>query len=1229
MSEAKYYLTILPETRELESGIRDAMSRAERGLKVAPKFDTSGAQRAGQDAGKGISRGVDTADPGKGLGRKLARNLGDGSALGKQYGSRLSAGIDSALSVAGGMAIAKVGSKISGALGSAMRAGFGRLTQIDSAQFKLKSLGNEASTVASVMQDATAAVKGTAFGLDAAATTAASAVAAGIKPGEQLTKYLSLTADTAAIAGTSLDEMGSIFNKVQGSGKAMTLELRQLADRGLPIFQWLQDEFHVSGDALQDMVAQGAVDSETFRRVIEKNIGGAAKGMGGSFVGSMANMKAAMSRFGAEVMGPIFKGVQPLATGLMGVFDKLTAAIKAPMGNVTTVVEQWAKGMSDKMQAWADGDGMKKVIDFFGRVGDSIKALATGGDSGKLGEIVQSFKNIGPSLQTAGSSFAAIGATLAAIGPEVLSSVLVPALQLAAGALKFMADNASWAVPTIVGLRVALFAHQAVLTAVAIGTKAYGVAMAVWSGITKAATAAQWLFNVALTANPIGLIIAAVVGLAVAIWAFFTKTEVGRQLWSKIWGGIKAAVHVFVEWFKNAAVPFIKAAWDMIAAGAMWLWHNVIEPVWEGIKTAIKFAIDFIKAEIQAWVAIFHFIEDVWRGLVDTAHAVWQGIVDKFTGVVNFVKELPGKITSAAKGMWDGIKDAFKSMINSLIDMWNGLADKMTFTVPDIPGVPRRGESVHPIPNIPRLATGGRISGPGTGTSDSILARIANGEFITNAAATARNLPLLQAINSGAPLWELIRALPRFAGGGLAAGLASEQNLQPNSILISRLVSKLFPQIKTIGGWRSQDAYPDHPSGRALDIMIPNYSSKDGVALGDSVMQFLMKNADALGVEYTIWRQTYRNTSGQSNLMEDRGSDTQNHMDHVHVTSKGGKPKGGVDTAPAGLSLPSGVNVSGLDGVGVPSGGSSALGSATSASGGSYRAATDDELKASSGKVDSARTSLRNADKAIEDKQYALDKAKRDLEILKGKKHTAAQLEDAEHRVQKAERDLADAIEKRGKVNDKLTDAEQADSDLRTKGKATKGKSKDGKGGGLDGSDLGKTFVSGMLESIGLDGSLFSNPFEWPTVKSALAGVNYLGNLLSGKGRDGEEGTTDSPGGFAGGVADSVGLGSLFKGLGSPIDGQDVGWSPQSGSPALAPGEFNPATVGGGSVAEGAVDAMSAFVPSAAQAAQGDQPAQVDNSINISGPVGMDPVALRSQIHSEQNARTRSTVRRV
>jgi hypothetical protein len=60
----------------------------------------------------------------------------------------------------------------------------------------------------------------------------------------------------------------------------------------------------------------------------------------------------------------------------------------------------------------------------------------------------------------------------------------------------------------------------------------------------------------------------------------------------------------------------------------------------------------------------------------------------------------------------------------------------------------------------------GYISGPGSGTSDSIMARLSNGEFVVNAAATARNLPLLNAINDNHPA----PTRAAFAGGGMVNG---------------------------------------------------------------------------------------------------------------------------------------------------------------------------------------------------------------------------------------------------------------------------------------------------------------------------------------------------------------------------------------------------------------------------------------------------------------------------
>lgn len=130
----------------------------------------------------------------------------------------------------------------------------------------------------------------------------------------------------------------------------------------------------------------------------------------------------------------------------------------------------------------------------------------------------------------------------------------------------------------------------------------------------------------------------------------------------------------------------------------------------------------------------------------------------------------------------------------------------------------------------------------------------------------------------------------------LPPSVGSEQNFQRDAIKLARAVHAAFPQVRTIGGWRPFDPFPDHPSGRAVDVMIPNYETSQGQALGTQIKDWLVANRVELNIDYLIWQQTYIPVSGQANRMEDRGSPTQNHFDHVHITTTGGGHPSGSET---------------------------------------------------------------------------------------------------------------------------------------------------------------------------------------------------------------------------------------------------------------------------------------------------------------------------------------------
>ncbi|GBF17371.1 peptidoglycan endopeptidase RipA precursor [Rhodococcus sp. Br-6] len=120
----------------------------------------------------------------------------------------------------------------------------------------------------------------------------------------------------------------------------------------------------------------------------------------------------------------------------------------------------------------------------------------------------------------------------------------------------------------------------------------------------------------------------------------------------------------------------------------------------------------------------------------------------------------------------------------------------------------------------------------------------------------------------------------------LPADKGTEAGAQVDAVRVMRIVNQMFPEITTIGGLRPGDSGA-HGAGRAVDIMIPDWQSPTGIELGDKIVAYFQTHKDALNVEDLIWQQRYWSGADWSD-MDDRGTPTENHYDHVHVTVAGG-----------------------------------------------------------------------------------------------------------------------------------------------------------------------------------------------------------------------------------------------------------------------------------------------------------------------------------------------------
>ena len=117
--------------------------------------------------------------------------------------------------------------------------------------------------------------------------------------------------------------------------------------------------------------------------------------------------------------------------------------------------------------------------------------------------------------------------------------------------------------------------------------------------------------------------------------------------------------------------------------------------------------------------------------------------------------------------------------------------------------------------------------------------------------------------------------------------IPTDPNLQPQAEAFRQEVAAKFG-ITNIGGYRAGDP-DDHGKGLAVDVMVPTNSE-----LGDQVAQYAIDNMDRAGISYVIWKQQFympvNNIYGPANTwnqMPDRGDDTANHNDHVHISFNG------------------------------------------------------------------------------------------------------------------------------------------------------------------------------------------------------------------------------------------------------------------------------------------------------------------------------------------------------
>jgi predicted transcriptional regulator len=232
-----------------------------------------------------------------------------------------------------------------------------------------------------------------------------------------------------------------------------------------------------------------------------------------------------------------------------------------------------------------------------------------------------------------------------------------------------------------------------------------------------------------------------------------------------------------------------------ILAAAIFLFRDQIIGAFVAVGDALNSAATAFARVIAAWVTTP--VANAWQWIVDT----FNSVVETLKGWVNTATQfITAWVTTPVANAWQWIKDAFQSVLDWIAEKWAAFKQSIGFGG-GAPAPAGGGGS--------GFAAGGLLGGRGSGTSDSNLAWVSRGEFITPARAVAQPgvLAFLEALRlSGGNLRDVLDGMGRFALGGLVAPTLPAAGFAGGGM---SHVTIQFPGLPEITGLRASSAVVD------------------------------------------------------------------------------------------------------------------------------------------------------------------------------------------------------------------------------------------------------------------------------------------------------------------------------------------------------------------------------------------------------------------------------------
>lgn len=574
---------------------------------------------------KGVGKAIESAfdGPSKSVGQKAGDTAGGG----------FSRGFSAKLGVISGVA-SSIATKVIGVFSGLS----GQILDASDSTQKFAQTLDFAGVGADQIKKLTASTQEyankTVYGIDDIRNTTAQLAANGVP---NYAKLAEAAGNLNAVAGGNADTFKSVammLTQTAGAGKLTTENWNQLADAIPGASGKLQEAMLKNGAYMgnfRDAMAKGEITSQEFNDALMQ------LGMNDGAI------KAAESTQTFE-----------------GAFGNLEATIVDGAANIVNTVKPYITGA---VTALGDGIGkaMQWVNDFTGALMKSqgVQTFANGvkAIAGAVGSIVGPFAGvIGNLLLFTGGADSAGGAA------QQLSNILGIIGGILQSVGTFVQQNADWMQALAIAVMAGYGAFQlfSIIQTVVGFVKAFSVA-------ETAATAAQWLLNAAMSANPIMILVVAIAALVAGIVWFCTQTETGRQLWADFTGFLQTAWQNITDFFQTT--------WQNIT---QWF-SNAAANIQNGWNALTAF-IGSVPGRIQA------FFAGIGQWFANKFNEVRNGIANGFNSAVSFIASIPGRILSALGNLGGLLWNAGASIMQGFLDGLKSIWHNITSFVGNIAG---------------------------------------------------------------------------------------------------------------------------------------------------------------------------------------------------------------------------------------------------------------------------------------------------------------------------------------------------------------------------------------------------------------------------------------------------------------------------------------------------------------------------------------------------------------